>query len=273
MPLSEIDGCSESHWGDVREIIEEAIIQTQEFEFNLVSDTDETTTIHKTIIKNLYDNPIVVCNISGKNPNVMFELGLRLAFDKPTIIIKDNQTLSSFDTSTIEYIEYPRDLRFSQIVSFKKKLSDKIKATYKKSQEDSDYSSFLRNFGAFTAVKIEAKEVSSDEYILDELRNIRLIMAGMERKSASSSRRIRSKYDVHICLRNIEREELNIVIERLNSETPIKDLKIRDLDDRHYHLLVDFFDHRKISPKRIQSICGDKADISYENDFFHHELL
>jgi hypothetical protein len=34
-----------------------------------------------------------------KNPNVMFELGMRLAFDKPAIIIKDNRTNYSFDTA------------------------------------------------------------------------------------------------------------------------------------------------------------------------------
>jgi len=42
---------------------------------------------------------MIVCDISGRNPNVMFELGLRLAFDKPAIIIKDEITPYSFDTS------------------------------------------------------------------------------------------------------------------------------------------------------------------------------
>ena len=76
----------------------------------------------KEIIQNLYENPGLVCDVSGKNPNVMFELGLRLAFDKPTIIVKDNKTSYSFDTSAIEHLEYPRDLRFSKIVEFKKTL-------------------------------------------------------------------------------------------------------------------------------------------------------
>jgi hypothetical protein len=53
--------------------------------------------------------------VSGKNPNVMFELGIRLAFDKATIIIKDDKTDYSFDTSVIQHIPYPRDLRHNQI--------------------------------------------------------------------------------------------------------------------------------------------------------------
>ena len=87
MPISGMDGCSESHWSDVLRIISEAIDEA-DFEGNLVSNADDVGIIHKRIIQNLYDNPMVVCDVSGKNPNVMFELGLRLAFDKPTVIIR-----------------------------------------------------------------------------------------------------------------------------------------------------------------------------------------
>jgi len=91
MPISSIDGCNEAHWSDVHEILTEAI-EDAGFEANLVSNADDVGIIQKRIIQNLYENPIVVCDVSGKNPNVMFELGLRLAFDKPTIIVKDDRT-------------------------------------------------------------------------------------------------------------------------------------------------------------------------------------
>ena len=73
MPISALDGCNEGHWGEVRSIIEEAI-SAAGFEGCLVSDSDEIGIIQKRIIENLYDNPVVVCDVSGKNPNVMFEL-------------------------------------------------------------------------------------------------------------------------------------------------------------------------------------------------------
>jgi len=87
MPISEIDGCSAEHWEDVLNILCEAIDEAG-FKANLVSSSSDVGVIQKRIIQNLYNNPIVVCDVSGKNPNVMFELGMRLAFDKPTIIIK-----------------------------------------------------------------------------------------------------------------------------------------------------------------------------------------
>lgn len=114
MPISAIDGLPASHWEDVKSILSEAI-EVAGFESDLVSAAEESTIIHRTIVHNLYNNPIVVCDVSGKNPNVMFELGIRLTFDRPTVVVKDDKTDYSFDSSPIEHLVYPRDLRFNQI--------------------------------------------------------------------------------------------------------------------------------------------------------------
>jgi hypothetical protein len=179
MPISAIDGCAESHWADVLEILTEAIEEAG-FDANLVSNADDSGIIHKRIIQNLYDNPVVVCDVSGKNPNVMFELGLRLAFDKPTVIVKDEKTSYAFDTSAIEHLEYPRDLRFSRIVEFKQKLAEKIKATHQRATSDPAYTTFLKHFGEFKVAKLDKKEVSGQEYILEELRALRSAIRRME---------------------------------------------------------------------------------------------
>lgn len=183
MPISAIDGCTETHWSDVQDILVEAI-ESAGFEANLVSNADEVGVIHKRIIQNLYENPIVVCDVSGKNPNVMFELGMRLAFDKPTIVVKDDVTSYSFDTSAIEHIEYPRDLRFARIVEFKQKLAAKISATHQKAAGDPSFTTFLKHFGEFKVAKLDKKEVSGQELILDELRSLRFALRRIERNDA-----------------------------------------------------------------------------------------
>ena len=175
MPISAIDGCNESHWNDVMEIINDCIEEAG-FDPNLVSNADDVGVIQKRIIQNLYDNPIVVCDVSGKNPNVMFELGIRLAFDKPTIIIKDDKTTYSFDTSPIEHLDYPRDLRFNKVEDFKAKLIEKIKKTFDKSNDDPNYSTFLKHFGEFKVAKIDKKEVSQQEFFMDEIRSLRRLI-------------------------------------------------------------------------------------------------
>lgn len=148
MPISAIDSCTAEHWRDVKAILYEAIEESGHSP-QLVSDAEEVGIIQKRIIQNLYENPIVVVDVSAKNPNVMFELGMRLAFDRPTVIVKDDKTSYSFDTSPVEHLTYPRDLRFGQIVDFKEALAEKIRATCQRAKDDPQYTTFLKHFGTF----------------------------------------------------------------------------------------------------------------------------
>jgi hypothetical protein len=172
MPISAIDSCSEQHWAGVREILSDSI-EDADFIPQLVSDADEVGIIHKRIVQNLYENPIVVVDVSAKNPNVMFELGMRFAFDRPTVIVKDDKTSYSFDTSTVEHLTYPRDLRFGQIVEFKEALTDKIRATVRQAENDPNYTTFLKHFGTFKVAKTKTETVSPDQIVLEELRSLR----------------------------------------------------------------------------------------------------
>lgn len=167
MPISSIDNCSETHWKEVRGILTDAV-QAAGFEAQLVSEANDSGIIQKRIVQNLYKNDIVICDVSCKNPNVMFELGMRLAFDKPTIIVMDNMTKYSFDTAPIEHLGYPRDLSFYQILEFKKALTEKIKGTVDAAKQP-DYTTFLKNFGEFQVATIENKTGSLNEVVLSRL--------------------------------------------------------------------------------------------------------
>lgn len=171
MPISAIDDCDAQHWSDVKEIISDAIREA-DYDPQLVSSAVEVNIIQKRIIQNLYQNPIVICDVSCKNANVMLELGMRLAFDKPTIVIKDDQTGYSFDTSPIEHLTYPRSLRHGTINKFKEELVVKIKGTMAAKEKDPEFSPFLKAFGPIKAVSMETKEVPAQELIFDMLQSM-----------------------------------------------------------------------------------------------------
>lgn len=262
MPISSIDGCNESHWADVSEIISEAI-EDAGFESNIVSNADDVGIIHKRIIQNLYDNPIVVCDVSGKNPNVMFELGIRLAFDKPTIIIKDDRTAYSFDTSAIEHLEYPRDLRFSKINEFKDKLSQKLRATYEKSTTDVNYTTFLKHFGEFTVAKIEKKEVSGQEFIIDELKSIRMSMRRLERLGLKDSiadesnfKRRHMKGDIDICFSDRPDEYFSEALQIASSHPAIESVYIDEREPGHKHLIVNIKSGCDVNINDLEKLLG-----------------
>lgn len=244
MPISAIDGCSESHWADIQDILTEAI-EDAGFDANLVSNADDVGIIHKRIIQNLYDNPIVICDVSGKNPNVMFELGLRLAFDKPTIIVKDDKTTYSFDTSAIEHLEYPRDLRFSRIVEFKQKLTEKIKATHDKAATDPTYTTFLKHFGEFTVAKLDKREVSGQEYILEELKALRYAMLRIERTQVSRDfePKLKSHFgfrdSLNVCMGGRTEAQVAEAVQRLTSHPYVTQVAIHDRGPDHKHIVAE----------------------------------
>ncbi|GAB3034288.1 hypothetical protein GCM10027285_16410 [Oleiagrimonas citrea] len=263
MPISEIDGCTESHWADVLEIITEAV-EDANFSANLVSNADDVGIIHKRIIQNLYDNPIVVCDVSGKNPNVMFELGLRLAFDKPTIIVKDDKTSYSFDTSAIEHIEYPRDLRFSKIVEFKEKLSAKISATHEKATQDKNFTTFLKHFGEFTVAKLQKKEVSGQEFILEELKGMRYAIQRLEHRKYLDSRkdflrRTIPSRDIDICLGGRSEAAIEKAFSSAKQIPELCDVEIFHRSPDHAHILASIIDGENINIEQIEERIGGRV--------------
>jgi hypothetical protein len=181
MPISTIDGCTGEHWAEVKSILIEAVDSLTEpcFKTRMVSEADETGVIQKRIVQNVYTSDIIVCDVSGKNPNVMFELGMRLAFDKPVVIVKDDKTDYSFDTGII-----------SRIVEFKTALSKKVANTYLASSAP-DSSPFLKNFGRFHVATLQQTEVSPDRLVLEAIDDMRREVHMLRRRFDMSPRKYR----------------------------------------------------------------------------------
>lgn len=250
MPISTIDGCSADHWADVRNIIEDSICDAG-FTPNLVSDADDSGIIQHRIVQNIYKNDIVVCDVSAKNPNVMFELGLRLAFDKPTIIVKDDKTDYSFDTSIIEHIPYPRDLRFNKINKFKQALTDKIQATHKAAQIEG-YTTFLKHFGEFKVAKLEQKEVSSDRYIIESLSQIRSDIFSL---SKQVNNEFQNRIEISNQKHDNKTDKANMIFckELLNEFSEKYDYTLKDIvsDPNKTDFFIDSYISKYISPKTL----------------------
>jgi hypothetical protein len=198
MPLAEFDNCSASHWDEVRSIIADAVEKISEprFRARMVSDGDETGIIHRRIIQNVYADPIAICDVSGRNPNVLFELGMRVAFDKPIVIVKDDKTPFMFDTGMIEHLTYPRDLRHGAMELFKAQVTKKVANTYSASMEKPDSVSFIKSFGPFKTVSLEEVKEPADKAILTMLTDLQGQVSRLsnsisqERNAVASDRKV-----------------------------------------------------------------------------------
>ena len=171
MPISKIDEVyTEEHWKDVFGMIKRSAdgITKYSIETVMVSTSYESHIIHNTIVDNLYKSEIVVCDLSANNPNVMFELGIRLAFGKPVILIKDSSTKFIFDTGIIDHIEYDRDLRYNHVTTIQEKLINRLVATYESSTAD-NYIPLIHQFGSYELIDNKNNENKTSKLPLDEI--------------------------------------------------------------------------------------------------------
>ncbi len=195
MPISSIDDCSSEHWVRVENIIKSSI-EKAGYKGDMVSNHDENRVIHKSIMERLYTDEIAVCDVSCKNANVMFELGIRLTFDKPTVLIKDDKTDYSFDIAGIHHVEYPRDLRYDKIENFKNELANKIKAT----ADGKGDGSFLKSFGTiYKATKMDTETVNEKDYqtnrIMEKLEELSMQNRELRNRFMRNEMRVRDEYE------------------------------------------------------------------------------
>jgi len=103
IPARSLEGCAFPYWM-------EAIAET-DFEPRLVSDDVAVGLIHEPHCDEHLQRRHPLCATwSSRNPNVMFELGLRLAFDKADDHHQRRENRLSFDTGVIEHLSYPSSL-------------------------------------------------------------------------------------------------------------------------------------------------------------------
>lgn len=154
MPISSSNGYTEEHWENVLNIIKSAIEKTKRFIAIPVWENVKSDIIHNTIITNILECDIIVCDISTTNPNVMYELGLRMTIKKPVVIIKDDATKVPFDTNIIRFEPYPKDLHYFKVGLFIEKLSKNINNTWEDYNKDPESFTQLVNLQDYKKYKI-----------------------------------------------------------------------------------------------------------------------
>lgn len=222
-PITPVEGYLASHWNDVHEIVAEATLRAG-YQLRLVSDSDSAGIIVANIIENLYNDPIVICDVSARNPNVFFELGMRLSFEKPVIIITDDETPFTFDISPIKHIVYPKTLRFNMISEFKVKLTSAIKSTVEVSQQ-AGYRGYLQQFGPIEVTQLGTHQVDLSELasdIIEIKRNIGNIVSN----AASPARSIANKPYIYGLSAEVNSDHVEKIYSRLAKGDGIADVRI-----------------------------------------------
>jgi hypothetical protein len=104
-----------------------------------------TDIIHSTIISEVLNADMCVCDLSEHNPNVLFELGMRLAHEKPVALIHAEGTQRVFDVDNIlRVLPYKKQLWRTTVGQDLPELTAHIKATWENRDSQETYVSVLR---------------------------------------------------------------------------------------------------------------------------------
>lgn len=164
MPISDQEGYDIGHFGRVYEhLIKPACIQAG-FTPMRADEQSKTNYIVIDIIKKILESDMVVCDLSAKNPNVLYELGIRQAFNKRALLIKDKKTTKIFDIQGLRYIDYNEDLRIDSVQSRVLEISKGIKETYEASE--SEINSLIQLLSIKPAQLKDTVELSDDTSVI-----------------------------------------------------------------------------------------------------------
>jgi hypothetical protein len=182
-PIADMGNYTAKHWREVHSVIAEAV-EPLGYTLRLVSESDTSGVILTEIVTNLYEDEMVIVDVSGRNPNVMFELGMRLAFEKPAIIVVDDDTPFSFDISPVKHIRYPRTLRYGDIVKFKADVATAVTATL---DAGADKKNYLQQFGPIKVTKLGSQSVEMNAVAQDVQEMKRLMVSVLNKTDQSAS--------------------------------------------------------------------------------------
>jgi len=100
--------------------------------------------IQQTIVSDLLLADLVVADLTEHNPNVMFELGMRMNQDKPVALIRAKGTAGIFDVDNMLRVwDYDPNLWPSTIEKDIPRLRDHIAGTWDNRDNDNTYMKLL----------------------------------------------------------------------------------------------------------------------------------
>lgn len=164
MPISDQEGYEKGHFLRVYKHLIVPACERAGFKPIRADDEVKTNYIVIDIIRKILDSDIVLADLSAKNPNVMYELGVRQAFNKKTMLIKDNRTSRVFDIQGLRTIDYDESLRIDEVQNKIDKISNALKETFKSG--DDEINSVLQLLSIKPASYPESFELSKESNLV-----------------------------------------------------------------------------------------------------------
>ncbi|ELP5042920.1 hypothetical protein ACP3PD_18605 [Enterobacter ludwigii] len=138
MPFSGTSEYEPGHFDRVYEYLIKPACELANFEPIRGDDSKSSNMIMLDVLRNIIDCDMAICDLSSINANVFYELGLRQAFDKKTILIRDGRHEVPFDLLGFRYVPYNPSLRVDTVRSEIKDIAAMLLDTHNESKLDAN---------------------------------------------------------------------------------------------------------------------------------------
>jgi hypothetical protein len=245
MPIADIDGYPKGHFKHIYENIIYPACEMAGYQAVRADEVKATNLIHLDILKKLIDAPIAICDLSSRNPNVLFELGIRQAFDKPVVLIQEAGTQKIFDIAPLRYLEYSKEMRYHEVLKSQNELREAIEATAAADGEAGNVNSIVKLLALNSPAKIPQLKGDKDSLaygvLQAEMREIRKLM---EMSMIERSRGPRRNSII-----SIEYERISATLEKIQSN---KRISVPEKIE-HLHMLMR-------EAEELMMRCEEKTD-------------
>ncbi len=195
MPFSDPEGYEKGHFKKIYEQIFKPAIEDAGYTAFRMDENSESTLIQAKIYNHLINEPMVLCDLSSKNPNVLYELGIRHAYDKPVVLVQEEGQSHIFDIAGLTTVSYRKNRLYDEVVQDQKNITEAIKQT----------ANAQNNYSVMSLVNLNPAMLDSKNGITKEDK-LEILISDLSRKM--------NRFEEHISREQLSNKSMTIDNER-----------------------------------------------------------
>lgn len=154
----------------------------EEKDITVAHQMKDSGSINTQLITRIIEDELCIVNLTGLNPNVMYELAIRHAVGKPVVIIAENGTKLPFDIIDQRTIFYSDTMLGA--VHLKEALSAMIESIFSSSDNiiDNPIIKIIRDNAILDKIKSDGREHSELSLVLNKISNLEERLVNTEKR-------------------------------------------------------------------------------------------
>ena len=254
MPIADHSDYKNGHFKRVYEDIFAPACKAAGYKPVRADDVNQANLIHLDILQKLLESPMAICDLSTRNPNVLFELGLRQAFDKPTILVQEVGTPKIFDINMFRYTEYRNGLDYRDVLADQKAIQKVLEETREAVKDGKSVNSIIKLLSITAPASLQDSSNFEDkEYfniLMSEISSLKELFYNSQstalyknnnRQLPKSSKTIPSTYYINIA-KGTSVDKVQKFSEMLSNFFNLKNLRIINSQENKYSIVIDSLD-------------------------------